>query len=425
MKKIRKYEIINVAMFFIVSLFVLNAVYAQDARIIQDTTVSEEVEIDSVDEKEDVVLTEEETKENVGAVAEVVEEIRDEAEKTEDEVRANIKTAIDRNIINIRKTNDTPSYELQKTVDAPRIELFDSLSTTLQNINITNSDSLESFYEQVEEKVMNIEKALEDRSGIDVDFDVERRSIKNTLLKLQNTIELKKDIIKNREGDKVYEDTDGDGLSDYDEKFIYDTDPEKESTLEDGKSDSEKIAEGIDPSTGSKINYDDVRQDQSGFVTDAYKLEAVKLIKQEAQDLIRFEGRALPNSFVTLYIYSTPIIVTVKTDANGDWNFELDKELEDGEHQLYVATVSNSGKIIARSNPVAFTKTADAASVGILGIDIETSQSGDFFRENFILISLAILIGVVVLALMLIGRGKTATDVVSELKNEVDNPELK
>lgn len=406
MEKIRKFEIVTITLFLFVSMFVLNSVYAQDS-----------LRVDS----DEISLTEIDVKENVRSVAETVDEIRVDTEVTEDEVRDFVKAGIDRNIIEIRKETDLPAYELQKAVDQDRLELFDALNTTLKTVNITNSDILENFSDEVDQKIQDIEEALKTKSGLETDFEEERRSVKNTLLRLQSNINEKTELIKEREGEKIYKDTDGDGLSDYDEKYIYETDPEKASTLDDGENDGDKISLGIDPTTGGKINYADPREDVDSYVTSAYRLEDVALVKQEAKDLIKFEGRALPNSFVTLYIYSTPIIVTVKTDANGDWSYELDKELENGEHQMYVATVSNSGKIIARSNPVSFTKTSEAASIGIVGIDVETSQAGDFFRDNFILISLAILILVVVLALMIAGRNKGVKDVVTDLKNEVDS----
>jgi hypothetical protein len=83
---------------------------------------------------------------------------------------------------------------------------------------------------------------------------------------------------------------------------------------------------------------------------------------------IVFKGYAAPNSEVTLFIYSTPIIVTVTTNAEGIWTYELDKELEDGRHTLYVARVDNAGKIVAKTNPIFFTK-AEAQ------IEVEPSES--------------------------------------------------
>ena len=67
-----------------------------------------------------------------------------------------------------------------------------------------------------------------------------------------------------------------------------------------------------------------------------------------------------------IYIYSTPVIVTVKTDKDGEWHYVMDKELESGEHTVYTATVNNTGKILAQSSGFQFVKTAEAATLGSL-----------------------------------------------------------
>jgi len=71
-------------------------------------------------------------------------------------------------------------------------------------------------------------------------------------------------------------------------------------------------------------------------------------------------GKGLPNSFVTLYVFSAPVIVTVKTDADGAWRYRFDKELEDGEHNVYVGITDNAGRIVAKSKPLTFIKEAQA-----------------------------------------------------------------
>jgi hypothetical protein len=83
---------------------------------------------------------------------------------------------------------------------------------------------------------------------------------------------------------------------------------------------------------------------------------------------ITFKGYAAPYAQVTLFIYSTPIIVTVTANAQGVWAYELDRELEDGRHTMYVAQVDNSGKIVAKTDPIFFTKTEAQ-------IEVEPSES--------------------------------------------------
>jgi hypothetical protein len=111
---------------------------------------------------------------------------------------------------------------------------------------------------------------------------------------------------------------------------------------------------------------------------------------------LRISGTGLPNSYITVYIFSTPTIVKVKTDSRGEWTYTLDKELEDGEHEVHVATVDNSGKILARSNAIPFTQTAEAAALGaFVGIgDDPVTGTGNFVQDNFVfLVLIIVLIG--------------------------------
>jgi hypothetical protein len=96
---------------------------------------------------------------------------------------------------------------------------------------------------------------------------------------------------------------------------------------------------------------------------DLLTIESIHTVEQgtntvEPKALI--SGRALPNSFVTLYIFSTPVVITVKTDAGGNWNYIFDKTLENGSHEMYVGITDNEGRIVAKSNPISFVKTAEA-----------------------------------------------------------------
>lgn len=183
------------------------------------------------------------------------------------------------------------------------------------------------------------------------------------------------DELVRRDGLALYTDTDKDGVSDYDEEHIYRTDPTNPHTIPGVLSDGEKILQGIDPLSVSAMPIPVQSPRTEGFVVnDLFEVEAIVAtsvpvvaptgVSHEAPvattTAIAFSGRALPNSFVTLYIFSTPIVVTVKADSTGRWRYRLDKELPDGAHELYVAMVDNSGSIIAKSPAVPFTKRAEA-----------------------------------------------------------------
>jgi hypothetical protein len=65
---------------------------------------------------------------------------------------------------------------------------------------------------------------------------------------------------------------------------------------------------------------------------------------------VRFKGKAKPNQVITLFIYSSmPIVLTVKTDENGNWVYDLNKDLIDGKHEVYVSINNDKGKITETS----------------------------------------------------------------------------
>lgn len=102
---------------------------------------------------------------------------------------------------------------------------------------------------------------------------------------------------------------------------------------------------------------------QSVALTDVVTTSTSDHPQTAGKKALHLEGKGVPGAFVTLFIYSdTPIVVTVKADAQGNWTYDLDKELENGNHQVYVAVTDSVGKITAQSSPFSFVKTATAAT---------------------------------------------------------------
>lgn len=143
----------------------------------------------------------------------------------------------------------------------------------------------------------------------------------------------------------------------------------------------------------------------SGVVDKALIIENVKLNKQEnGINNVHLSGKAQPNALVTIYIFSNdPVVITVKADANGDWNYELDKELADGQHEAYVAVADSAGKVISKSEPIAFVKTAQAATV--IPVSRLTANQSPIQQssQQYILIAIMIMSVCLAIALALIG----------------------
>ena len=166
-------------------------------------------------------------------------------------------------------------------------------------------------------------------------------------------------------------DSDLDGVSDYDEKYIFETDAQSADSDGDGYSDRAEITTGFDPKNPdlqATIVYENPK-DGGEIKKDILSVAAIAITETKMEgekktaSKIGFKGKGLPNSFVTIYIFSTPTVITVKTDDEGNWEYVLDKELDNGNHEMYVAMTDNAGKILAKSTAIPFIKEANAITV--------------------------------------------------------------
>ncbi len=239
--------------------------------------------------------------------------------------------------------------------------------------------------------------------------------------------EEQREVLVERIGTRAYIDTDGDGVTDYDEINIYHTDAQNGDTDQDGFTDGAELLARTNPSGGMRI--------ATGFGTSAPVIAAgtdesvpfvnpmisgkteptlltVKNVEvyevatttegEVTAKKLKFAGTALPNTFVTLYIFSEPIVVTVKADGAGAWVYTLDKELPDGTHQVYSTLTDAGGRILAKSEPLPFVKQAAAVSLGSALLTPEATPPG-FFTGASLYAVLAILVGILGIALSIIG----------------------
>ena len=164
-------------------------------------------------------------------------------------------------------------------------------------------------------------------------------------------------------------DPDGDGLSNNDE-LRYGTDPLNRDTDDDGKTDGEEVAAGASPLKSSargeedEIKFEDAKT--AGEVKkEIYKVENVQMVGLESGEKgLLISGRGPAGSYVAVYVYSDlPTVLSLKTDAAGNWAYTLEEQIEDGEHQVFVAVTDNEGRVKSKSEPLPFVKTAQAVTV--------------------------------------------------------------
>lgn len=143
----------------------------------------------------------------------------------------------------------------------------------------------------------------------------------------------------------------------------------------------------------------------SGLVNASLKVETVMLNKRDdGKNNVRLAGKSEPNALVVIYIFSNdPVVISVKADANGDWNYELDRDLADGQHEAYIAVTDNAGKIISKSEPIAFVKTAQAATLIPLSELTDNQSPVERSSQQYVLIAIIIMFVCLAVALALIG----------------------
>ena len=128
-------------------------------------------------------------------------------------------------------------------------------------------------------------------------------------------------------------------------------------------------------------------------------------VKEEAKEIkgkdvggkLTFSGIGPANSVVYIYIYSEPIVVTTKTDENGDWVYELDQPLEGDKHIAYATVKTSSGKSV-RSSVFDFTVVAaeESKQVFLEQEDVSQGVRGKFIRLGVLTVGFAFIIVIVI-----------------------------
>ena len=249
-------------------------------------------------------------------------------------------------------TRETPngSYQLRAVVRndfgtytslGPTVVVSNEFAGATQDLS-TATELPREVQEDIEESLAELEEELAEVSG-------------------QEPVTLSTDI-----------DADGDGLPDSAEEQLG-TDPNNPDSDGDGYIDGLEVARGYNPliaSPGDKIIFTQPVDDVGEVKEAVYSVANVTIAEEEGQEVTVITGRARPLTFVTLYVYSDPIVVTVRTDEFGNFNYRLKSTLPDGEHRVYVALADSNGIIVEKSQPLAFVKTAQAIT-----IDEEAAQS--------------------------------------------------
>lgn len=251
--------------------------------------------------------------------------------------------------------------------DSDRLdELFKAYAAAQQAedeaLIVSAKDSIQKYRSDI------ISGALLDENDRYIAEDLDE-ALQKRLQDFESKVDRFEQVRKERIADNASTDTDQDGISDVDEVVLYGTDPKRADTDGDGFTDGVEITRGYNPldvSAEAVIVYQSPKEVVGVVKTDKLKINQVTpdIALETASSAERVQttvrGQGLPNSYVTLYVFSTPTIVTVRTDETGAFEYTFSKELEDGEHQVFAALTDNAGEIVAQSEPFTFIKQAQA-----------------------------------------------------------------
>ena len=154
--------------------------------------------------------------------------------------------------------------------------------------------------------------------------------------------------------------------------------------------------------------------DQIPFLKVDSSLASIKRVKttyQKAdsgkeQPVTTYTGKGSPNSALDLYFFSDPIVVTVDTDANGVWSYNLDVPLDSGNHISYVAAKTSGGEAV-RSDVFRFSVAqaeADGGREG--GLIVKSTNLADQINNYLVWVIGLVAIGVVGLVSIVIYRNR-------------------
>lgn len=226
------------------------------------------------------------------------------------------------------------------------------------------------------------------------------RSVKETVLEDEDRLTVLNQAV-------MIIDSDGDGLSDDLEKY-YGTRADNKDTDGDGYDDATEIKNGYNPNGEGRLELERTTVDKVILSDNA--LEQPKVLSKKTdsnfsvkqientEGQLSLGGKADANSWVLIYLYSDlPLVMTTKTDASGNWVYDIQDSLTDGHHQVYVTVNDDTGKIVKQSKPISFlVRSAQAVSAEDY---FDAAESSDSIRS----MTMYYILGAALLVLIALG----------------------
>lgn len=264
---------------------------------------------------------------------------------------------------------------------------------------------------ETEERKENIQRDLGEITQRRERIKEETRMVREELILLVPLIkEVEREVEEKRAAQvakiiEIRQDSDEDGLTD-EEEIRLGTDILNPDTDGDSFLDGIEVRWGFNP-LNSMLETEAIYQDPREVAPkkiDVYIVENVRVITlPDARRAVEITGRGLPNSYVTISIFSRPIVVSVKTDDQGRWSYILE-DPEDGKHEVFVAVTNNKGNIEARSLVFPFVLAGENVAVlpyiaKVAAMPIEEIKI-DYLIITLLIITIGLIAGLVIIKIL-------------------------
>lgn len=244
----------------------------------------------------------------------------------------------------------------------------DSLGISVPNLSFQQKDQEEDISQKTDEEI----------SKMNEDINVNTESISGLTEKVgglsddADFLEKKADHAEDIQNIEIFlkkTDSDGDGISDYDEVTVFETDPENEDTDGDGFKDGEEISAGFNPSGDGELVLKNQEKDDSsetgtislGSYVGAFSLTDVEVSSNDIK-LELSEDNAVSGSFTFEYEgspYRVELTGVSEKDEEGSIRMVLDSSMISGsEKEGFKATflLSEDSETKELSGVVEFTE---------------------------------------------------------------------
>jgi DNA polymerase III alpha subunit (gram-positive type) len=300
----------------------------------------------------------EKIKEEVGPKMESLKETEEKAEKIVEETKSEIEKEVAKAMPEVKEEVKEKTKEIEPKIK----EMKEKMEKEAEIKEEAKTPQIQREKENLKKEIVKkslepIEKKItalspEEKERAEMAKSEVQKKIEEILEKTETQF---KEIAKEKKEiyPQAFKDSDQDGISDWQE-IILETDPLNPDTDGDGYLDGIEYKLGFDPKKpgpADKILWQDPRE--KGKVGERVVIERVEIVDKK----LKITGRGIPNSFVTIYIFSKPIVALAKVNENGFFEYVLDKELTDGTHTVYVALTNNKGEIEEKSGPFTFVQT--------------------------------------------------------------------